>query len=281
MNLHELVVARDRPVPWAEGDNIPWHDPEFSAAMLKEHLSQAHDMASRRAPTVDAHVAWFETLLPPTRPARILDLGCGPGLYATRFARHGHTVTGIDFSPASIEYAQATALAEQLPATFHLADIRHADYGSETDLAMLIFGEFNVFRPADGNTILAKIAQALRPGGVLVLEPHTYASLHASNLPQPSFYRSTGGLWSAEPHMCLMEYFWDDVGMTATYRYYIIPGKGEVITRYAQSMQAYSMERLRKLLQDHGFTQVRVLTGLAPERVPRHAGLCAVTAVKA
>lgn len=34
-------------------------------------------------------------------PTRILDLGCGPGLYTSRLARLGHCCVGIDFS----EYA--------------------------------------------------------------------------------------------------------------------------------------------------------------------------------
>ena len=43
------------------------------------------------------------------RGARVLDLGCGPGLYTTRLAKLGHTCVGIDFSPASIAYAKAEA----------------------------------------------------------------------------------------------------------------------------------------------------------------------------
>lgn len=281
MNLHELVHHRHAPLPWAEGDNIPWHDPAFSAAMLKEHLSQSHDLASRRAAIIDQHVAWIQTYLPSGRPARILDLGCGPGLYTERLARLGHTCTGIDYSPASIAHAQATAQAEGLPATYQLADIRMADYGNGYDLAMLLFGEFNVFRPEDAVTILAKVAHALRPSGVLLMEPHTYASLHASNQPPDTWFRSQGGLFSSEPHLCLMQHHWNDVDMVSTRRYYVIPGAGEEVTCYAQSLQAYSMVRLRAMLTAHGYTDIRVLPGLAHDRLKRDRTFCAVSAVKA
>ena len=49
MNLLHVIQRSPAPVPWAEGENIPWHDPAFSERMLTEHLSQAHDAASRRA----------------------------------------------------------------------------------------------------------------------------------------------------------------------------------------------------------------------------------------
>ena len=54
MNLKDIVHRNQNPDPWAEGDNIPWNDPGFSARMLAEHLSQAHDAASRR---VDHYIA--------------------------------------------------------------------------------------------------------------------------------------------------------------------------------------------------------------------------------
>src|SRR5256885_2439698 len=38
--------------------------------------------------------------------SRILDLGCGPGTDAARFAAQGHRVTAIDWSPAMVEEAR-------------------------------------------------------------------------------------------------------------------------------------------------------------------------------
>ncbi len=60
--MHLLaIVSRDpNPQPWAEGEKIPWDEPGFSARMLKEHLSQAHNAASRRFEIVDLQVAWIQ-----------------------------------------------------------------------------------------------------------------------------------------------------------------------------------------------------------------------------
>jgi 2-polyprenyl-3-methyl-5-hydroxy-6-metoxy-1,4-benzoquinol methylase len=51
--------------------------------------------------------------------SRVLDVGCGNGSLAVEFAKLGHSVTGIDLSPAGIEIAQANSPAsrfERLPA---------------------------------------------------------------------------------------------------------------------------------------------------------------------
>lgn len=44
----------------------------------------------------------------PDPPARILDLGCGPGWTSSFFAQCGYEVLGIDFSPEAITVARAT-----------------------------------------------------------------------------------------------------------------------------------------------------------------------------
>ena len=106
MTLDELFQKVDDAEPWGGDYKIPWDEPGFSRRMLNEHLSQDHDLASRRQETIDRHITCIHEDVLAGRPSRILDLGCGPGFYARRLAALGHTVHGIDFSPASIEYAR-------------------------------------------------------------------------------------------------------------------------------------------------------------------------------
>ena len=162
MNISDILLRASPPVPWAEGDKIPWNDPDFSRRMLREHLSQAHDAASRRTIIVEEQVEWIHRQVLNNRSSRVLDLGCGPGLYSNRLAQRGHTCLGIDFSPASLEYAREVARTQQLDCDYHLANLRHAEYGTGYDLTMFIFGEFNPFRLEDAQHILHKAYAALR-----------------------------------------------------------------------------------------------------------------------
>jgi SAM-dependent methyltransferase len=278
MNLTDLINRTPMPAPWAEGDNIPWHDPGFSARMLKEHLSQEHDAASRRADKIDRQVEWIHRSLLRSRPARILDLGCGPGLYAARLAARGHACYGVDYSPASISHALRLAEERDLDCHFQHADIRAAEYGTSYGLAMLIFGEFNVFSPADARLILRKARAALAPGGLLLLEPNRPGAVEGMAASARRWYTEQSGLFSDRPYVCLEESLWDKASRTTATRFYIIDADNGEVTRYAQTMQEYSREEYAAVLTECGFGETIFHPSLIGEDDPSQSDLIAITA---
>ena len=256
MDLMDFIHRQAVPVPWSEGEKIPWNEPGFSQRMLLEHLSQEHDAASRRVETIERHVKWIHHAVLSDQPTKILDLGCGPGLYTSRLARLGHDCVGIDFSPASINDAQECARAEKLQCTYFQQDIRAADFGQGYGLVMLVFGELNTFRVPDARLILEKAHQALAEKGSLLLEVHTYNAVEAIGMQPASWYSTASGLFSDRPHICLTENFWDVEQNVSTVRYFILDGSTGSVTRYAGSTQAYTNEQYRTLLEESGFGNI-------------------------
>lgn len=281
MLLPDLITRPLPPAPWAEGDNIPWNDPAFSARMLREHLSQDHDAASRRSTVIDRHVGWIDNRLLGGRPATILDLGCGPGLYTSRLARRGHTCVGVDFSPASIAYARAEAAAAGLSCRYELADLRAADFGSGFDLAMCLFGEINVFRPAHAGELLRKAHAALAPGGQIVLEVHTAAELERIGSQPARWYTAGQGLFGDDPHLVLAEHFWHVPERAATIRYFVVDLASAGVTRYAQSLQAYDQAGYVSLLAGCGFGTAVFAPALTGADAPEQPGMFVISARKA
>ena len=238
--------------------------------MLREHLSQDHDLASRRATQIDRHVQWIHERVLQGQPAAILDMACGPGLYGQRLARLGHTYLGVDFSPASIAYARQTAqqqVRKLAACAYQLSDLRQADFGppASRDLAMLIYGELNVFRPADIRQILRKAQAALKPGGWLLIEPAAEAHIRQIGAAGVSWWSSPGGLFSDSPHLVLEENFWDEPRKVATTRYYLLDAASGEVERMASSQQGYSPEEYCALLAECGFEPPRFFPALAVE----------------
>ena len=280
MTLPEIVRRQPVAEPWVEGDKIPWQDPEFSRRMLAEHLSQRHDAASRRFDKVDSHVAWIHRELLNGTPSRVLDLGCGPGLYTSRLARLGHECVGIDFSPASVAYATAQANKHNLRCSYVLQDMRTADYGRGYGLVMLIFGEFNVFKPRDAETILKKAHAALLPGGVLLLEPHTFEAVRAMGGNAAHWYSAPSGVFADKPYLCLRESFWHPEHAATTERYFVVDAQTGVVVRFASSMQAYTDAEYRGLQSGRGFGDIRFYPSMGGDAEGHKSGLVAITSRK-
>jgi SAM-dependent methyltransferase len=257
--------------PFAGYDNIPWHDPDFGERMLTEHLDQGHDLASRRSPIIEEQVRWIHENVLGGESARILDLACGPGLYANLLTGLGHEVTGIDVSPASIVYARDHS---NRGAIFIEGDIRDAEYGSGYRLVMLLSGEFNVFSPDDAATILSRASQSLLPGGTVLLEVNSADALRRRAT--RDFRLLDSGLFATEPHLLLEEGAWHADQAALVTRYTVIRLKDAGIRQFGASYQSYLDFELAGLLSGQGFEDMNML----PDPDPGFEGFM-VTASKA
>ncbi len=280
MDFNDIVNRQPHPEPWLEGEKIPWNEPQFSQRMLKEHLTQDHDLASRRTMRIEKQVEWIHSFVLGKKPGRILDLGCGPGFYAQRLCQIGHQVSGIDFSPASIGFAREHAAQANLQVDYLEADIRGANFGDNFDLVMMIYGEFNTFAPDEAALILSKAFSALKPGGKLLLEPHTFDVIKRIGEEPAYWYSSQSGLFSDQPHILLGDNCWDENTKTATQRFYIIDAASGKVTRHASSMQSYTEEGYSKLVMAQGFHQPAFFPSLVGEFDQSSNELIALVAIK-
>jgi SAM-dependent methyltransferase len=211
-------------------------------------------------------------------PSLVLDLGCGPVRYASRLAALGHLCLGIDYSPASIRYARERAAETGQGCTYVEGDLRQADFGRDYDLAMLLYGELNVFSPDDALWILCKERAALRHGGRLLLEPHPLATIEAMGARPATWWTSGSGLFAEAPHVVLTEHVWNAERRTATLRTYVVDAATAAVERHAQTFQGYHDEAYRALLARAGFEEVRVHASLTGSDGAVEAGFIDITA---
>jgi len=251
----------DEATLWDGAYKIPWDDPDFSRRMLAEHLSQEHDLASRKRDMIRTQVRWIHENICNNTPAKLLDIGCGPGLYIEQFAALDYDCCGIDFSPASIEYAKIQ-LGDK--AKLIEGDVRSVKFGGGYDLAMMVYGEFNVFSPDECRKILRKTFEALSPGGKLLLEAHTFDAVERIGRTPNSWYKSGPGLmglFSDDPHICLIENHWFDKQQTALQQFHILDAADGTVTSYRSTTRAWTIDQYKQLLNEAGFDHVAIHSG--------------------
>jgi SAM-dependent methyltransferase len=113
-------------------------------------------------------VAFLQRQLPLPAYAHVLDLCCGNGRHAMPLATGGYDVTGVDREPRVIAQAQANA---PHGARFVQADVRTtAELDRSYDAVMIMWASFGYFSTDENAAVLARVRNALRPGGRLVLD---------------------------------------------------------------------------------------------------------------
>ncbi len=99
----------------------------------------------------------------------VLDLPCGYGRHTAELARRGFRVTGIDLSSAMIRAAKKRFGG--LPRTrFLRGDMRALSAPGSYDAVICMFSSLGYFSPAGNLATLRRMAQAVKPGGAVLLD---------------------------------------------------------------------------------------------------------------
>jgi SAM-dependent methyltransferase len=260
----------ERPPLFEPGEPLFWDDPHISTQMLAAHLDPHTEAASRQPPVIDRTVEWLSAKLDLRPGDRLLDLGCGPGLYSTRFARRGFSVTGVDYSRRSIDYAMAQQ-ANDPPIEYLCVDYVTMDttrYAGRFKAAALIYGDICVLNDEARDRVLANVHTMLAPGGLFAFDVTT--PVHNDRYGSPRDWAAhPEGFWKPGPYVELEQLFDYTDAQVYLRRSLVIEESGEV-SDYRIWNHVYTAESMEPVLRRAGFELLEVwgdLTG-----APREAG---------
>jgi SAM-dependent methyltransferase len=251
-----------RPAPY-EGLDIEslWTDPHISEQMLRYHLDPSVDAASRSPEVIERSVAWLARTFDLAQGRRVVDLGCGPGLYAGRLARTGASVTGVDFSPRSIQHARRAAEQEASSATYAVADYLAWEPADRFDLAMMIYCDYGAMGPDQRRRLLDRVRALLAPGGAFVLDVDSVAALTEREEAIAYAPRLMDGFWSAEPYYGFLNTFVYPEERASVDRYVIV--EAGRTRNFSTWVTYFDPERLEAELAEAGFAIDRLLADVA------------------
>jgi 2-polyprenyl-3-methyl-5-hydroxy-6-metoxy-1,4-benzoquinol methylase len=161
--FEELEKINERPEPFQfyTASDL-WTDEHTSKQMLSFHLNEAIDVSSRNTEFISRSVEWIASEFNIGRDTKIADFGCGPGLYSTRLAKRGASVTGIDFSGRSIEYAKEVAAREHLNVSYVKQNYLEFETEDRFDLVLMIMCDFCALSPIPRKGILNKYNRIIK-----------------------------------------------------------------------------------------------------------------------
>ena len=264
--MYEKIInsLRERPALYAPSSAPFWDDEHISKYMLEAHLKPDADGASRQHGFIQKSVDWIAALSHPVPGAKLLDLGCGPGIYAEKFCRAGFQVTGLDFSRRSVSYAADQADLHKLDITYRYQNYLDMDYTEEFDVITLIYCDYGVLPAADRQVLLSNVYRALKKGGLFILDGFTAANYTEFTESEEIQYNEEG-FWSPEPHICIKRnYPYRD---TETYLEQYVVITNEDCQCYNLWNQVFSRVTIGEELGGAGFNQMEFFGDVAGKLV--------------
>ena len=229
-----------------------WADAYRSKQMLAYHLNESIDLSSRNIEFIDTSSAWIIDRFQLGPDRSVCDFGCGPGLYASRFAKSGAQVTGLDFSENSIRYAREQAGKANQTINYIHANYLEFDLKERFDLITMIMCDFCALSPAQRRTLLNRFHECLNEDGAILLDVYSMAAY--AEREEASFFEKNqlNHFWCEDDYYCFVNTFkYDDEAVVLDkYSIFSESGKSEAVYNW---LQYFSPENLTEELSASNF----------------------------
>ncbi len=161
----EAQVSRDCATCEVKSDNIEYWT-QRAASYSQQNRTEL--FTSKRDVWESELSCSLEKALPGMSPsdAKVLDIGCGPGIFSVMLASRGYRMTAIDYTPSMIEQARANAAELEGAIDFRLMDAEHLEF-DDCSFDAIVTRNLTWDLPHP-EAAYREWHRVLRPGGVLV-----------------------------------------------------------------------------------------------------------------
>jgi SAM-dependent methyltransferase len=273
----EKINERPKPFEFYTASDL-WTDDHTSKQMLSYHLNKEVDLSSRNAAFIGRSVEWITSCFNIGQGMKIVDFGCGPGLYTTKLAKKGANVTGIDFSKRSIEYARQVAAAEGLLVQYINQNYLEFESDDHFQLILMIMCDFCALSPDQRSDLLKKFHSILAPGGSVLLDVYSFKAFEKREETAEYELDSLNGFWSQDKYY----------GFLNTFKYHrekVVLDKYTLIeaarTRTVYNwLQYFSSEDLEREFEKAGFAIEKLYSDVAGTTYDSQSDEMAIVAKK-
>lgn len=245
----EWINERPQPFEFYSAKEL-WTEDHTSQQMLAFHLDSEIDFSSRTISFIEKSVGWMADRFKISEGVSVIDIGCGPGLYTSRLAKLGASVSGIDFSPRSINYARKQAELDGLEIDYHEANYLEFQPERQFDLVTMIMCDFCALSPTQRKVMLKLFHRILKPGGRIVLDVYSLNAFDQREETSQYDKNLLDGFWSPHPYFGFLNTFKYDVEKVILDKYTIIePESTKQIYNWLQYFSVEMLERECKSME--------------------------------
>lgn len=243
------INARPKPFEFYTAEEL-WTNEHTATQMLQYHLNDDIEASSRNSIFIKKSCEWIADNFD-VKGKKVIDFGCGPGLYASRLAQEGAFVTGIDFSANSIKYARDEANKNGLHIDYIVSDYLDFETTEKFDLIIMIMCDFCALGPAQRNVLLSKFKSILKPEGSILMDVYSLNSFEEQIEDAAYEKNQLFGFWSPNDYYAFVNTFKYENEKVVLDKYTIFEAnKGDRIVY--NWLQHFSVDALQAEFEIHG-----------------------------
>jgi ubiquinone/menaquinone biosynthesis C-methylase UbiE len=220
----------------------PWFQEVFEDDLLRT-------MDNPKRKDVEKESSFIEKSLRLDRGSRLLDLCCGTGVHAVELASRGYQVVGVDLSNTMLNIAREYNDKRGTSVSFIQGDMRKLNLEGVFDGIYCWSMSFGYFDDQQNAEVLERVARALRPGGVFVLDV-TNRDYVAPRAPSMAWFEKQGVV-------CMDEARFDFYSSRLITKRMVLFDTGRSC-EIEMSIRLYTLTELGRLLQKVGFEVLEV-----------------------
>lgn len=182
----------------------------------------------------------------------LLDLCCGTGTLTAEMTRRGYELIGVDASVDMLIQARDKCSRLETAPLFLCQDAALLDLYGTVDAAFCSLDGMNYLSPETLPEVFHRLYLFVRPDGLLIFDIHT-----------PDFFRSLDGQVFVDEKpdvLCLWRADFDTESASILYGMDLFERQGRLWRRSGEEHVEYAHEpeQLKKLLEEAGFTEIRL-----------------------
>ena len=255
------ISKLEKPEVFSKGDLFLWSNEYIASSVLKKHLDMSIDCGSRKFTSIKIIVDWICQKFPDFK--RVVDLGCGPGLYGNAFSFKGKDYIGIDISKYQIEFAKRHAIHKERQ-KYYNRNLLSWNIPEKVDIILMLYGVYSFFSPDERTQILKNIKRQLKNTGVVIVEVFTKNHYKNREDSRDWEFVQEDGFWDKHPYLELnafYNYSGEEVVLIQAARI------NDEISVWNSWIQLYDIDKLKSEFEKEGFTRFEIFGELFNENI--------------
>ena len=241
-NTLKEINQRPKPFEFYTASEL-WTNEHTAQQMLRYHLNDDIEASSRNSAFIEKSCEWIAEHFN-IEDKKVIDFGCGPGLYAKRLAQKGAFVTGIDFSENSINHARREAKEKGLNINYIVSDYLEFETDEKFDLIVMIMCDFCALSPDQRKNLLGKFKTILKPEGSILMDVYSLNVFEKKNESATYEKNQLHGFWSPNDYYAFVNTFKYENEKVLLDKYTIFEANKEVRIVY-NWLQHFSFDTLQ------------------------------------